>query len=115
MANARVIAVMIDNNTDYVINAAQCKINGTDAGVNDVLINGTDSANIEVVDGEVVVDSDSSSNSDSVQRCRLGNRKRTRRRHNCCKRKRLHRCCYRACCHKQQHYREESYYKISIL
>jgi hypothetical protein len=61
MSNARVVAVMIDNNTDYVINAAQCNItvtgNNNDSGVNDVVTNGNIS--IDAEDGNVVVCADS--------------------------------------------------------
>jgi hypothetical protein len=56
MDNARVVAVMIDNNTDYVINAAECRI--ATAGVNDVVV-ADNNIDIDVdADGNVVVDTD---------------------------------------------------------
>jgi hypothetical protein len=53
---ARVVAVMIDNNTDQVINAAQCRL--VTAGVDDLVAN---DSNVKVnvnADGDVVVNSD---------------------------------------------------------
>ncbi len=54
--NAHIVAMLIDNNTDHVINAAQCQL--VTAGVNDIA---ADSANINVntdVDGNVTINSD---------------------------------------------------------
>jgi len=55
MDNARLVAVMIDNNTDYVINAAQCRI--ATAGVNDIIANNNISVDTDI-DGNVIVDSE---------------------------------------------------------
>jgi hypothetical protein len=49
--NARIIAMLIDNNTDRVINANQCKIN-TNTAVSDVI---ADTAATVSVDGDNVV------------------------------------------------------------
>jgi hypothetical protein len=55
LSNARIVAVMIDNNTDYVINAAQCPLKYS--GVNAAVINNDDiDADVDL-DGNVVVNS----------------------------------------------------------
>jgi hypothetical protein len=53
--NVHVVAVLIDNNTDKVINAATCHLETSEAGVNNVMTDGN-GINISVnADGDVVV------------------------------------------------------------
>jgi hypothetical protein len=57
--NARVVAVMIDNNTDEVINAAQCKLSIGDTSAIETVAGNSDNVGISLdADGNVVVNSD---------------------------------------------------------
>lgn len=60
LSNARLVAILIDDNTDQVINANQCKIELPD-GVNDVLISGAN-ATVSVANGNIIVKADAQSN-----------------------------------------------------